>query len=159
MALYGELKFVFSVTYYNNRIEDWEPIIERYSASITIDQIAWFSRLRVLYQSNDMLNINASFSILSMVNDVLKRILIKEEKIQKLNDVAPNIDDRVAIEFINLSGIDITCWLDADDTISNNEDFSKNYKYNLDSDIDSKKHKKIILRSKLNKIYRKFKQC
>ena len=155
MALYGELKFVFSVTYYNNRIEDWEPIIERYSASITIDQIAWFSRLRVLYQSNDMLNINASFSILSMVNDVLKRILIKEEKIQKLNDVAPNIDDRVAIEFINLSGIDITCWLDADDTISNNEDFSKNYKYNLDSDIDSKKHKKIILRSKLNKIYRK----
>ena len=156
LALYGKIIFSFSVTYFNNRIEDWEPIIEKYGATITLDQIAWFSRLRILYNSNDMLNINLSYSILCFINEVLKNILTSGEKEKKLNDIATNSDDRIAIEFINLSGIDISCWLDADDDIINNniDDFSLNHKFCLDSNIDSRNHKKKIKRNRLNKIYK-----
>ena len=153
LAFYGEINLSFSMSFFNNRMEDWEPIIEKYSASITLDQIAWFSRLRVLYNSNDMLNINLSYSILCMVNDILKKILSRGEKTYKIDDIVTNIDDRVALEFVNLSGIDINCWLDAEDTIQNNEDFSKNYKFCLDSNIYTKKYKKIIKGKTLNKIY------
>ena len=154
LALYGEIGFSFSITFYNNRIEDWEPIIEKYEASITLDQIAWFSRLRILYNSNDMLNLNVSFSLLCTVNNILKKILYGGEKEPNLIDVASNTDDRIAIEFINLSGIDINCWLDAADNI-NDENLLNKYKFDLDSDIKSKYNKKKIKRDKLNKIYKK----
>ena len=64
LTLYGEISFSFSIIFYNNRINDWEPIIEKYEASITIDQITWFSRLRILFNSNDMLNLNLSYYFL-----------------------------------------------------------------------------------------------
>ena len=64
------INFNFSITFYNKRIEDWEPVIEKYGASMTFDQIAWFSRLRILYHSDDMLNLNLSFAILCTVNEV-----------------------------------------------------------------------------------------
>ena len=153
LALYGEIGFNFSVTFYNNRIEDWEPIIEKYGGTITLDQIAWFSRLRVLYFSNDMFNLNVSYSILCMVNDVLKKILTGGDKAQKLSDISSNNNDRIAIEFINLSGIDINCWLDAEDVINNNL-IVQNYKYCLDGNIESKKYKKTIRRNKINRIYK-----
>ena len=156
LSLYGEINFCFSIIYYNKRIEDWEPIIEKYGASITLDQITWFSRLRFLYNSNDMLNINLSFSIFSIVNDLLKKFLEKKEKIRKLSDnITSNVDDSVAIEFVNLSGIDISCWLDAQDTTKNFEDL--NYKFNLDGNTKSKSsnNKKMIKMNKLNKIYQK----
>ena len=156
LSLYGEINFCFSITFYNKRIEDWEPIIEKYGATITLDQITWFSRLRFLYISNDMFNINISFSILSIVNDLLKKFLGKKEKIRKLSDnITSNIDDNIAIEFVNLTGIDISCWLDAQDTTKNLEDL--NYKFNLDSNTKSKSsnNKKMIKRNKLNKIYQK----
>ena len=154
LALHGEFIFSFSVTFYNNRIEDWEPIIEKYEASITLDQIAWFSRLRILYNSNTMLNLNLSFSILCMINDVLKKILTSELKGCKINDIAVNSDEKIAIEFINLSGIDITCWLDAEDIIKN-ADIMDNYKFLLHKEINSKRNKKKIKKNKLNKIYNK----
>ena len=157
LALYAEIAFSFSITFYNNRIEDWEPIIEKYEASITLDQIAWFSRLRVLYNSNDMLNLNISFALLCTVNDILKKILCRGDKGPNLLDVAKNTDDKIAIEFINLSGIDINCWLDAEDSIMTNEDINlyKRHKFNLDSNINNRKHKKKIKRNRLNKIYKK----
>ena len=40
LTLYGEIHFSFSATFYNNRIDDWEPLIEKYEASITFDQVA-----------------------------------------------------------------------------------------------------------------------
>ena len=147
LALYGEIYFSFSVTYYNNRIDDWEPIIEKYGASITLDQITWFSRLRVLYNSNDMLNLNLSFSILCFINEVLKKILSSNSIDSKISTSA---DDRIAIEFINSSGINMTCWLDANDPVNNTEE---NRKFILDSNPNSKKNKMKIKRSKLNYIY------
>ena len=153
LTLYGEISFSFSVIFYNNRINDWEPIIEKYEASITIDQITWFSRLRILFNSNDMLNLNLSYSILSTVNNILKKFLYGGEKTLKLDNDDTDRYDRIAVEFINLSGIGIACWLDAEDIINN--DNLKNYKFNLDSDVNSKNHKKKIKRDRLNNIYQK----
>ena len=150
LALYGEIHFSFSVTFYNNRIDDWEPFIEKYEASITFDQIASFSRLRILYNSNDMLNLNLSFSILCFINDTLKKILANGTNDSKVNNSYLNTDDRIAIEFINLSGINISCWLDANDHLKYS---NQNYKFILDSNTNSKQSKKKIKRNRLNDIY------
>ena len=155
LALFGEIDFSFSILFYNNRINDWEPLIEKYEASITLDQIAWFSRLRLLFNSRDMLNINLSYTILTSFNNVIKKFLSEEEMIPQINDdVDSDNDDRIAVQFINLSGIDIKCWLDAEDLILDRNS-SKNYKFNLDSDVKSANYTKKIKRDKLNKIYQK----
>ena len=151
LALYGEINFSFSVTFYNNRIDDWEPIIEKYEACMIVDQIAWFSRLRIIYNSNDMFNLNISFSSLCLINDVLKKVFggLKGSKSKKILE---NIDDRIAVEFINLSGINICCWLDAEDFANNLNNDSDKYKFTLYSNENSKNCKK-IKRSELNEIY------
>ena len=66
----------FSKIFYNKRIEYWEPIIEKYSAKITLVKIAWFPRLIFLYNNNDILNINISFSIIFISNCKLSIIKI-----------------------------------------------------------------------------------
>ena len=148
LTIYGKIGFNFSVLFYNNRIDDWEPIIEKYSAYIILDQIAWFSRLRIAYYSNDMFNLNISFSILFLINDILKIFLEKNKKVRKLSDLESDADDGVAIEFINLTGIEISCWLDAE----YNLDFTKNYIFHLNNKSNNRKK---INRNKLNKIYQK----
>ena len=148
LTIYGKIGFSFSVLFYNNRIDDWEPLIEKYSAYIILDQIAWFSRLRITYYSNDMLNLNISFSILFLINDILKIFLEKNKKVRKLSDLESDTDDGIAIEFINYTGIEISCWLDAEDNL----DWTKNYIFHLNNKSNNRKK---INRSKLNKIYQK----
>ena len=152
LALYGEINFSFSITFYNNRIDDWEPIIEKYEACMIVDQIAWFSRIRIIYNSNDMFNLNISFSSLCLINDVLKKIFggLKGSKSKK---IITNIDDRIAVEFINLSGININCWLDAEEFVNNSKNNLDNYQFTLDNNTDSKNCKKRIKRCELNEIY------
>ena len=148
LALYGQIFFSFSVTFYNNRIDDWEPIIEKYEASITCDQVAWFSRLRILYNSNDMLNLNLSYSILIFINDVLKKVLTRKSIDSK--NISSSINTDIAVEFANSSGININCWLDANEHMDEPEN---DYEFILDSNTNSKNNKKTIKRSKLNEIY------
>ena len=148
LALFGQIFFSFSVIFYNNRIDDWEPIIEKYEASITCDQVAWFSRLRILYNSNDMLNLNLSYSILIFINDVLKKVLTRRSIDSK--NISSSINTDIAIEFANLSGININCWLDANEHIQESDN---DYKFILDSNTKSKQNKKTIKRSNLNEIY------
>ena len=147
LTIYGKISFNLIVTFYNNRIDDWEPLIEKYGASIILDQIAWFSRLRISYNSNDMFNLNLSFSVLNMINDILKIFLGKNEKVRKSSDIDSNENDAIALEFINLTGIEISCWLDAEDNL----DIIKNYKFILK---DKNNNRKKIRRNRLNKIYK-----
>ena len=148
LALFGQIFFSFSVIFYNNRIDDWEPIIEKYEASITCDQVAWFSRLRILYNSNDMLNLNLSYSILVFLNEFLKKVLTRKSIDSK--NISSSISTDIAVEFANSSGININCWLDANEHIHESEN---DYKFILDSNTNSKQNKKTIKRSKLNEIY------
>lgn len=52
-----------------------------------------------------------------MINDILKKILTSELEGFKMSDIGLNSDEKIAIEFVNLSGIEIECWLDVEDNI------------------------------------------
>ena len=105
------------INFYNDRINEWEPILERYSGTLKVDQIASFSRIRVEYLSEDIFNMNISISSMSVLNRVLKKFSQDEEEWDKNKnelgeDVAKNTDDKISIQFMNLTGIEIDCCLD-----------------------------------------------
>ena len=123
LGMYVEIIFNLAINFYNDRINVWEPILEKYSGILKVDQIASFSRMRIDYLSEDIFNMNISISSMNVLNRVIKKFNQNEENWEKNNlelneDVAKNIDDTNAIQFINLTGIDIDCWLDAQEYIS-----------------------------------------
>ena len=121
LFMYVQIEFDTSINFYNDRINNWEPIIERYSGLLKVDQATSFSRMRISFNSDDIFNINISISSMNVLNRVLKKFGESEEKwdeaLNELDDVKKSTNARIAIEFINLSGIDIDCWLDANDEI------------------------------------------
>ena len=118
LYMYIQVEFFTSINFYNDRVDNWEPIIEKYSGTLKLDQVASFSRMRVLFNSDDMFNINVSISSMNVLNRVLKKFGESEEKWDKeLNELdeikTKDMDSKPALEFINLSGVDILCWIDA----------------------------------------------
>ena len=113
LSWFIELDFNFAINFYNDRINNWEPIIERYSGNLKVDQVTSFSRMRVEFNSEDFFNMNISIMSMNVLNRVLKKFGESEEKWDKeLNestDVAKNKSSRIAVEFLNLSGMDIEC--------------------------------------------------
>ena len=142
LGWYIEVQFDISINFYNDRINNWEPIIERYSGVLKVDQVTSFSRMRVYFNSDDFFNMNISISSMNVLNRVLKKFGESEEKwdkeLNEITDVAKNKSDRIAVEFLNLSGIEIECWLDANE-LENNINDNKLHKYILDNDKNNLK--------------------
>ena len=173
LGMYVEMEFNTAINFYNDRINDWEPILERYSGVLKVDQVASFSRMRIDYSSEDIFNINVSISSMSVLNRVLKKFSQDEEEWDKKNleindDLEKNLDKDIAIQFINLTGIDIDCWLDAEDydrkrtvtmMVSKNENndskSDRPNKFTLAGDTNNKNHKRKIQRGKLQRLYNK----
>ena len=156
LSMYVEMGFNTDIHFYNDRINNWEPIIERYSGLLKIDQVTSFSRMRILFKSDDIFNLNVSISSMNVLNKVIKKFGENEEmwdidKPEENNDVTKNVSDKVAIEFLNISGVDIDCWLDAQEII-NTDNNNQLYKFTLDS---NNKNCKKIRRNFLSKIYQR----
>ena len=71
---------------------------------------------------------------MNVLNRVLKKFGESEEKWDKelnnIDDVSSNTNSRKAIEFVNLSGIEIRCWLDAKkEALLKDNKNDKNIKY------------------------------
>ena len=154
LSWYIELRFDTSINFYNDRINNWEPIIEKYSGELKVDQVTPFSRMRVLFNSDDIFNMNISITSMNVLNRVLKKFGESEEKWDKeqkdSEDIVKSKSDRNAIEFLNLSGMDIECWLDAAENNDVNINNNKSYKIKLDSE---KNTKGVISRRKLAGYY------
>ena len=159
LTWYIELAFDTSINFYNDRINNWEPIIEKYNGVLKVDQVTSFSRMRVLFNSDDFFNMNISISSMNVLNRVLKKFGESEEKwdkeLNEISDVAINKSDRVAVQFLNLSGMEIECWLDANENENYNNN-NKSYKLTLDTE---KKNSGNIYRSELVKSYRQLSEA
>ena len=161
LGMYVEMLFNISINFYNDRINDWEPIVERYSGLLKVDQVASFSRMRVYYNSDDIFNMNISISSMSVLNKVLKKFSQDEEEWDKNNqelgdDVAKATSDKMAIQFINLSGMEIYCWLDADEYNKFIENKQDEYKiFTLDQNNTDKKNQKSVRKNYLSSLYQK----
>ena len=137
LGMYVEINFDTSINFYNDRINNWEPIIEKYSGTLKVDQVTSFSRMRVLFKSDDIFNMNISISSMNVLNRVLKKFGESEEKwdkeLNESSEVSKNKSERIAIEFLNLTGVGIECWLDAAELDSNASKKNNQYKFYLSS--------------------------
>ena len=170
LGMYVEMVFNIAINFYNDRINEWEPILEKYSGSVKLDQIASFSRMRIDYLSEDIFNLNISISSMSVLNRVLKKFSQDEEEWDKNNlelgeDVGKNTDDKIAIQFINLTGLAIESKLDAEDyfekyikqkqeNIISQSSFNDNSKYILNENTLNNKTSRQIKKQKVKKYYR-----
>ena len=89
---------------------------------------------------------------MNVLNRVLKKFGESEEKwdkeLNESSDIAKNKSERVAIEFLNLTGVEIECWLDAqelDNNISNKNQY-KTYLGSSDKNNSKKVHKSSLAR-------------
>ena len=158
LYMYVQFDFNTSINFYNDRINNWEPIIERYSGILKVDQVTSFSRMRVSFNSDDIFNINVSISSMNVLNRVLKKFGESEEKWDKelnnIDDVSSNTNSRKAIEFVNLSGIEIRCWLDAKkEALLKDNKNDKNIKYQFSLASNKENNKKIISSNELKSYY------
>ena len=136
LYMYVQIKFFTSINFYNDRINNWEPIIENYSGMLEVDQAASFSPMRVYFKSDDMFDINVSISSMNVLNRVLKKFSEPTEKwdevLNQLDDIKnKDIDSKPAVEFINNSGVDIQCWIDAKSEILSKKKDKEKDKNNL----------------------------
>ena len=170
IGMYVEMVFNMSINFYNDRINDWEPILEKYSGCIKLDQIASFSRMRIDYLSDDFFNLNISIFSMNALNRVLKKFSQDEEEWDKMNlesgeDIAKNTDDKIAIQFINLTGLPLQCMLDAEEyyikyvkpnrneSSNTNSYFQDESKYILKENSINNKTTRDIGKQKIKKLY------
>ena len=152
LSYYMELIFNISIDYYNDHLSIWEPIIEQYNGVLKYDQVTPFSRTRMNFYSDDFFNMNVSITSMNVLNRFLKKYKENEEKWESENEnkMNRNINYEAAVEFLNLTGIDIDFWFDAEKTIYKEENINF-YKFKLDGD---KSKKKEINKLYLNNLYR-----
>ena len=161
LFMYVQIEFDTSINFYNDRINNWEPIIERYSGMLKVDQATSFSRMRISFNSDDIFNINVSISSMNVLNRVLKKFGESEEKwdkkLNELDDIKKSTKQSIAIEFINLSGIDIDCWLDANDEIYKKNKNNALNKFKLEG--FGERNKRQILTDELSLYYKQLSEA
>ena len=139
---YANANFNLEINFYNDKKNDWEPIVEKFSGEFLINQFAIFSRYRSDLISNDMLNINFSMDSVRVFNNVMKKFYQDEEdwdNLEKRNDLNVGSSQNSAIEVFNFTGIDVNFWLDADEKTEDNV----------------KKVKKYVIKNEKSKVYYK----
>ena len=168
LFMFVEINFDTSINFYNDRVNNWEPIIERYRGALKVDQATSFSRMRVLFKSEDMFNINVSISSMNVLNRVLKKFGESEEKwdkeLKESDELSKNTNSRAAVEFMNLSGVDIICWVDAKDSDDRKKgkDKNKDKKNVMNKFIltgSGEKSKKTIMNGQLSMYYQQLSEA
>ena len=152
LSTYMELIFNITIDYFNDHLNIWEPIVEQYNGVLKYDQVTPFSRTRIVFYSDDFFNMNISITSMNVLNRFLKKYKENEEKWETENEnkMNKNINDTIAVEFLNLSGMDIDCWFDAEKSIYKEKNLDK-YKFTLEAE---KKKKKEINKLYLSSLYR-----
>ena len=152
LSYYMELVFNLSIDYFNDHLNIWEPIIEQYNGVLKYDQVTPFSRTRMIFYSDDFFNMNISITSMNFLNRFLKKYKENEEKWENENEhkMNRNINNEIAVEFLNLSGMDIEFWFDAEKSIYTDKNINF-YKFKLEGDNRKKKE---INKLYLNNIYR-----
>merc|ERR1712032_218992 len=125
LYMYLDSYFSIETSYFNERVSDWEPILEPWSGNFRIEQIDKITRQKLEFKSDYMMNFNLSVQSIEVLNTIMKKInqtevnWKKEEKRQndimitdsigeksdKKNKIKKKIDTSLIIE--NRSGIDL----------------------------------------------------
>ena len=149
---YMDSCFNLEVLSYNEKVSDWEPIMEPWNATVKMTQVSKVTRLKIDFNSDLFLNLNLSFSSVQIFNQMMKKLQeddsrwISEEKtiVVKNPKSTKKIisDNEISLEIANFSGFDFTFWLDAD-SAKNKYDLKTNEKKYFTKDEIYQLNKKI----------------
>jgi len=148
--------FNIEVSAYNEKVSDWEPILEPWNATVKMTQVDRVTRLKIDFNSDLFLNLNLSYSSVQIFNQMMKKLKedeskwLSEEKNYQIKTVERKntrtkkflSDNEISLEITNSSGVDFTFWLDADEgknkyTLKTNEKkyFTKDEIYQINKKI------------------------
>lgn len=153
--LYKYLDACFNLEFlsYNQKVSDWEPILEPWNATVKMSQVNKFTRLKIDFISDVMLNMNLSFISVGVVNKIMKKMgedesnwieegnnLSIANKSEKEKKILLSGGNEISLEFINLTGLELSFWFDA----------QKSHKFLLKS-----AEKKYFTKNEMNLFYKK----
>jgi hypothetical protein len=109
--------FNIEICNYNEKVSNWEPILEPWNGKLSLSQVNKVTRLKMEFESDVMLNLNISFYSMQVFNNIMKRLAEKEEDWINEDQIVKHdvIDNDVCLEIVNLTGIDIVFKFDADE--------------------------------------------
>ena len=117
---YIDMNFNVEINFFNDKVNDWEPIMEPWMGNLKLLQVDRYTKMRIEYTSDDILNFNFSIYSVKVFNSVMKKMYQSEEdwneesrKQSRMNEKSQGGED-VCLEFINRSGVDVMYKFDAD---------------------------------------------
>lgn len=127
LYMYLDAYFSIEMSSFNERVSDWEPILEPWSGNFKIIQIDKITRQKLEFKSDYMMNFNLSVQSVDVLNAILKKLNQTEanwrkEELNRKNQLL-NLSEKndnntkishmknsgdTALLFENRSGLDIT---------------------------------------------------
>ena len=121
MYMYLNFCFHIEILFFNQKLSNWEPIMEPWNAELNVYQVAKMTRMKIFMTSYIMLNINLSHEMMIIFNSILFKLKQKksdwvddDENFIELQENHYRKNLKNAIEFKNNTGISIIAWFDID---------------------------------------------
>ena len=117
LYMFLDVYFFLEMSSFNERVSDWEPLLEPWQANFNIQQIDKITRQKLVFKSDMLMNFNLSVQSVDVLNSILKKInqtefnWKKEEKQENKMMIADkNLKEKIDISLIfeNKSGLDLT---------------------------------------------------
>lgn len=111
----------FDASYFNNKVNTWEPLIEPYAVELTVSQPSPAEKMAVKLATPEILNFNVTFSLIEALMTISKRInQRKDEWAISPAKHADSEEQAAGPEFrvVNFLGEDIELYIDRDPEIT-----------------------------------------
>jgi vacuolar protein sorting-associated protein 13A/C len=107
----------FDASYYNTKVNTWEPLIEPYALELSVAQVSPAEQMQVKVATPEVFNFNVTFSLLEALMTITKRISQGEDQWALVPSNRQDSEDQASgpeFLFVNNLGEDIELFLDAD---------------------------------------------
>ena len=117
---YIDMSFNVEINFFNDKVNDWEPIMEPWMGNMKLSQVDRYTKMRIEFNSDELLNYNLSVYSVKVFNSVMKKLYQNEEEWDQESRKQSRVSDRsisggdLSVEFINCTGVDVMYKFDAD---------------------------------------------
>ena len=104
---YMDCYFNMEINFFNDKVNDWEPIMEPWNASVKLIQVGKYTTMKIDFNSDTMFNLNFSVYSVKVFNSVMKKLQQDEsewKEERKLSQSEFNVMNRSGVKIINKTG-------------------------------------------------------